>query len=222
MSRILCAKWRKICKQIAYKAVRCDLISGSVNREGIKMPEDMEIYSLIMEHPEKGIEVIMNSYTAFVYTIVHGKLHGICKKQDIEECVSDVFYEIYRTRYNICLEKGSIKAYLAVIAKRKAIDVFRKHRKNTEDMSIDEGIFDWITSDEDVEKLVFTNEVNDILIDVIKALGEPDSQIIIHKYYFGQSTKIISKLLGIKENTIDKKVSRALTKLRNALGGVLL
>ena len=52
-------------------------------------------------------------------------------------------------------------------------------------------------------------------------LSEPDKEIFIRKYYLGQSTKIISKILGIKENTIDKKVSRGLLKLKNILKGVL-
>jgi len=59
------------------------------------------------------------------------------------------------------------------------------------------------------------------LINEIKALGEPDSEIIIRKYYFGQSTRLIARALKLKENTVDKKVSRGLQKLRQSLGGVL-
>jgi RNA polymerase sigma-70 factor (ECF subfamily) len=59
------------------------------------------------------------------------------------------------------------------------------------------------------------------IINEIKFLGEPDSEIFIRKYYFRQSTKYISKIMGIKENTIDKKVSRGLIKLKQTLGVVL-
>jgi len=183
--------------------------------------DEKEMFLLLIQNPEKGLEKIMNQYMGFVYTIVCGKLSGMCSKQDIEECVSDIFYEVYRTRNLIDLEKGSLKSYLAVLSKRTAIDVFRKQRNSSNDVSFDEFDHDWIAADSDVEISVIDSETSDLLIQEIKALGEPDSQIMIRKYYFGQSSKIISKALGIKENTINKKASRALAKLKKVLGGIL-
>jgi len=182
---------------------------------------EKEMCSLLVRHPEKGIEKIMDKYIAFVYTIVYGKLSGVCSRQDIEECVSGIFYEVYQTRNLIDLEKGSLKSYLAVLSKRTAIDIFRKMRNKAGNVSLDEFEHDWIAADTNTEKAVIDSETSDLLIQEIKALGEPDSQIIIRKYYFGQSSKIISAVLGIKENTVNKKVSRSLVKLKEALGGVL-
>lgn len=71
------------------------------------------------------------------------------------------------------------------------------------------------------EQIVMNKENQNELIQVIKSLGEPDCEIFIRKYYFGQSTKSIANDLGMKENTIDKKVSRGHIKLRELLGGVL-
>jgi RNA polymerase sigma-70 factor (ECF subfamily) len=158
---------------------------------------------------------------ALVYTIVYGKLSNVCNKQDIEETVSDIFYQIYRARNLIDLEKGSLKSYIAVVSKRAAIDIYRKQRGKNDIVSINEFEYDWIASCTDIEKDVIDSETSDLLIKEIKALGEPDSQIMIRKYYFGQTSKAIAKVLGIKENTINKKVSRALVKLQQALGGVL-
>lgn len=185
------------------------------------MLSERDICSLLIKNPEKGMEKIMNQYMNYVYTIVYGKLSSICSKQDIEECVSDIFYEVYKTRYVIDLEKGSLKSYLAVISKRTAIDIFRKMKNNASNVSIEEFDHDWIASDSNVEKSIIDNEVNDLLIQEIKALGKPDSQILICKYYLGQSSKDISKTFGIKENTVNKKISRALVKLEDALGGAL-
>jgi RNA polymerase sigma-70 factor (ECF subfamily) len=183
------------------------------------MLDEKELLSLLFQNPEKGLGKMIDKYMGFVYTIVYGKLSNICNKQDIEECVSDIFYEAYKTRNLIDLEKGSLKSYLAVLSKRTAIDAFRKLSKNTDSISLNEIEHDWIASDTDIEKDVLESETSELLIKEIKALGEPDSQIVIRKYYFGQSSKTISKALGIKENTINKKISRALIKLKKALGG---
>ena len=185
------------------------------------MLSDKEIYSLLTTEPEKGTAKIMKQYMAFVYTIVYGKLSGITSRQEIEECVSDIFYEVYRTRNSIDLEKGSLKAYLAVLSKRRAVDLFRKLSKKAGEISTNDFDHEWLTSGDDVEKSVIDGEISELLLSEIKALGEPDSQIIIRKYYLGQSTKIISKALGLKPNTVDKKVSRALVKLKQALGGAI-
>ena len=185
------------------------------------MPGENEIFSLLIEKPEKGLEKLMKEYAAFVYTIVYGKLSGVCGKQDIEECVSDIFYELYRTRESIDPEKGSIKAYIAVLSKRRAIDAFRKLQNGDNVISIDEFEHDWIASDTDVETGAADRETGELLIQAIKALGFPDSQIMIRKYYFGQGAKDIARAMGLKENTVNKKVSRALAKLEKSLGGEL-
>lgn len=180
---------------------------------------DNEIVCQLIDCPEEGMENLMNQYTGYVYTIVYGKLSSVCNRQDMEECVSDIFYEFYKVRNRIDLKKGSVKSYLAVLSKRKAIDIYRKRKNDVGYVSIDAFDYDWLASDYSVEDKVGDSEASDILIDQIKALGDPDSQIVIRKYYFRQSTKIIAKALGMKENTVDKKVSRALTKLKHALGG---
>lgn len=185
------------------------------------MLSEKDLLSFLTQQPEKGLEKVMDQYTAFVYAIAYGRLSSICDKRDIEECVSDIFYEIYRTRNNIDLEKGSLKHYIAVLSKRKAVDVFRKQQRATSQLYTGEFEHDLVISDTDIERDAIDNETSERLIHEIKALGEPDSQIMIRKYYFGQSTKAISKATGIKENTVDKKVSRALVKLEQALKGAL-
>lgn len=78
---------------------------------------------------EKGLMQLMDTYMGLIYTIVKNKLGDVCCKEDIEECVSTVFYEFYKQRENIDLSKGSIKSFLCVIAKRKAIDLYRENTK---------------------------------------------------------------------------------------------
>ena len=175
-----------------------------------------KILALLNKNPEKGLEKLMKAYAGLVYTIVHNKLYPNCSKEDIEECVSTIFYEAYEKRHSIDLTKGSLKAFLAVLAKRRAIDLFRKMVKNTgKVVSLEDYAADGIVEGKLPSAAVgVEQETKELLIESIKSLGEPDNEIFIRKYYFGQSTKSISRLLGVKENTIDKKVSRGLVKLR--------
>jgi RNA polymerase sigma-70 factor (ECF subfamily) len=184
---------------------------------------DSELLNLFRTKPEKALDKMINMYAGLVYAIASDKLSLICSKEDIEECMSDVFYEVYKKREAIDLEKSTIKAFIAVVAKRKAIDIYRNLKnKNSKIVPLDYLLCeDTVLDSTIIEQHITEKEVQDAIIKEIKALGEPDSEIFIRKYYFGQSTKIIAKALGIKENTIDKKVSRGLVKLRKVLGGVL-
>lgn len=185
-------------------------------KEGVQLDESLLIE--LKEDPEKGLVSLMNTYMGLVYAIVKDKLGLQFSREDIEECVSTVFYEFYKQRDNIDLGKGSIKSFLAVIAKRRAVDLLRTN--NREVIRLDDA------DENSVECCKVQNitdmETKHVLIQGIKDLGKPDSEIFIRKYYLGQSTKMIAQVLGIKANTIDKKISRGLVKLREALGGVLL
>ena len=47
----------------------------------------------LKQHPDRGLELLVEEYTGYVYSIVKGKLNRF-SRQDIEECVSDVFYTV--------------------------------------------------------------------------------------------------------------------------------
>lgn len=182
------------------------------------MISDIELLKILNNKPETGLKIMMDDYMALVYTIIFNQLSNIYSKEDIEECVSDVFFEVFHYRNRIDLTRGSIKAFLAVIAKRKAIDMYRKNKNNTH-IPIEDIAESLFTASDEVADSILEKESNSVLIDAVKSLGEPDSEIIIRKYYFHQSSKDISKNIGIKVNTIDKKVSRCIQKLKKILGG---
>ncbi|AWK52683.1 RNA polymerase subunit sigma-24 [Clostridium beijerinckii] len=184
------------------------------------MISDIELLKLLNNKPEVGLKTMMDNYMALIYTIIFNKLSGMYSKEDIEECVSDVFFEVFNYKNRIDLQKGSIKSFLAIIAKRKAIDMYRKN-KNNNHIPIDNVAQDLYSMVDEVADSILLKESNSALIDAIKSLGEPDSEIIIRKYYLRQSSKDISKNIGVKVNTIDKKVSRCMQKLKTVLGGIV-
>ena len=184
------------------------------------MISDNKLLDILNNKPEMGLKIMMDDYMALIYIIIFNKLSGIYSKEDIEECVSDVFFEVFHYKDRIDLTKGSIKAFLAIIAKRKAIDMYRKNKNRTH-IPIDDVAESLYTTSDQVADSILIKESNSELIDAIKSLGEPDSEIIIRKYYLNQSSKDISKDIGIKVNTIDKKASRCMQKLKKLLGGII-
>ena len=83
--------------------------------------EDRELLKVLRQNPENGIRLVMKQYAALCYYIAKQKLLDF-PQEEVEECVSDVFLAFYHQYTAIDLERGSIKGFLSVLARRKAID----------------------------------------------------------------------------------------------------
>ena len=172
--------------------------------------EEQKLLELLKQKPNKALEQIMKKYMGICYSIIKNRLADF-SQQEIEECVSDVFVDIFDGREHISLEKGSLKTYICVIARRKAAQKYKKLIQKqslplTEEFPITKNEYELI-------------ENRSVLLQCIKELGEPDSHIFIMKYYLGYSTKMIAEKFDLKQNTVDKKVQRGLEKLKKALQG---
>ncbi|TCT12958.1 RNA polymerase sigma-70 factor (ECF subfamily) [Natranaerovirga pectinivora] len=183
--------------------------------------DDKELLTLLKHNPEEGLGYLINQYTNLIYSIVSNKVSSIGSTEDVKECVSDVITAFYEQINRINLDKGSIKSYLVIIAKNKAIDYYRKLIKiATKSTNMSEELFGLKDDKTNLEEAIIKQEEKKKLLVAIDSLGEPDREIFIRKYYIGQKTKEIAEILSLRHNTVDKKVSRGLEKLRNLLGGV--
>jgi len=181
---------------------------------------DASIIQLFQTDPEKGYILLTDIYTGLVYTIAYNKLSAVCTKEDINEFVTDIFYDFYCCRSQLDLAKGSIKAFLSVFTKRKAINLYHKKLKEQLVCSLyDDNIEHILMKKENVLQNVIAAETKKELIEAVKALGKPDSEIVIRKFYFGQTMKDISMEIGMKQKTVEKRYERALKKLRIRFGG---
>ncbi len=178
--------------------------------------DDRELLRILETDPESGIRQMMQRYAALAYSIVVGRAGSAASAEDIEECVSDVFFEVYRQRGRFDPEKGTLRAFVSVVARRRAINLFRRTVREAgrrADGEPPEGETD------SFEELLIGAEERHSLIETVRSLGEPDSQIIFRKYYFGQKSKEIASDLGMTPGAVDTRLSRALGKLRSMLGG---
>lgn len=134
--------------------------------------------------------------------------------------MADVFSEFYTELAKYDPNVSSIKSYLCVLARNHAIDIVRKRERQRSDVSLNDEdsllqISDNITIDNEIAEEELRREV----FSRVKALGEPDSSIIIRKYYLGQSSKEIADALKLTVSNVDTRASRAISKLRNLYGG---
>lgn len=177
--------------------------------------QDRVLLKKLKKDPEEGMKALIQEYAPLVYAVVRGKLNrGLFSDFDIEACVADTFSEFYLSfdKYNESL--GSIKAYLCVMARHNAIDLVRKKMREGMPLPLEEEILE----DDDLEEALFESELFSELVKEIKALGEPDCEIVMRKFYFGESSKQIAEALDMTVSNIDTRTHRALLKLRKKMG----
>ncbi len=181
---------------------------------------EQELLDKLKHEPQAGLESLIEQYAGLVYTIVRSKLVPYCSKEDVEECASDVFAAIFRQRDKIDHSKGSLRAYISTLARRTAISRYRSEilRKSTVSLDDDDIFPNGGESTVIIEDEFVSRETQRVVLDCVKALGDPDSEIIIRKYYYGQTAVQIANAVHLTPGAVQKRINRSLKKLRKALG----
>ena len=74
-----------------------------------------------------------------------------------------------------------------------------------------------LESGQDVEKDTDDSQRREVILKLISELGEPDSTIIIQKYYYGRSAKEIAEIVPLTPENIRVRSGRAVKRLKNML-----
>ena len=121
---------------------------------------DVKWLELLEKSPKKAHTMLIEEYGGYVYAVVIDKLRSLCSSEEIEDCVSDVFVELFTNIHNFDSSKGSLKGYISVISKRAAINAYRKlsYRQHITMSADDEETEIPVSADnpeEDVQKKLF-------------------------------------------------------------------
>lgn len=177
---------------------------------------DNELCKLLKNSPEAGQRAFYEKYFNYVYTIVFSRLKGAASREDIDECVGDVFAHCFFYFDKQSEISGSLKAFAATVARRKSIDTYRSVTRHiSRSMSIDDA--GEISSEEDVTETAENTELRRIIYDKLGELGEPDSTIVIQKYYYGRTSREIAHIVELSAENVRVRCSRAVKKLKAML-----
>lgn len=176
---------------------------------------ELELRALIDRSQQEGFRALFQQYQSYVYAIIWRRICTLGCKEDAEECVSDVFAEVFLHFADI--REGSLQGYLATVANRTAIDCYRRLRSRGGHTSLNDGAVQMLASDADVEASCEANAQSSILLEKIRSLGEPDATIILHKYFYDRSTAEIAATVHMQPVTVRVRLSRALKRLRTLL-----
>ncbi len=179
---------------------------------------DQEWLELMHASPKAGRRALIDNYSNLVYAIVLNKLKGCASREDIEDCVSDVFVTVFEAEGKFSASYGTLKSYISTIAKRTAIDAWRRltYRQNTTD-HLEDTEKELPSGEDDPSELLAGKLEKRRLWEIVKALGEPDTSIIVRQYFYEQSAKEIAKALSMTAAAVQKRSVRARAKMKELL-----
>ncbi len=172
------------------------------------MADEAKLLLRLKNKEHNSINEAISVYTPYLSTVLYNMAGNRLPKEDIEEIVSDVFIVLWQNAGVIDSQKGTLRSYIAAAARNFAL---KRLNKQTNYTSLD----DIELSDESsaVEKGLTSTAV----WDAVMSLGEPDSEIFVRHYKFGERLKDISKEMGINLSTVKTRLSRGKKKLKNIL-----
>ena len=166
---------------------------------------------------EQAHKELFEAYCGYVYTIVFNRLRSVAAREDIEECLCDVFADVYCYYDPGKNVSGDMSGFIGTIARRKAAALYKSIISGAETVSIDDESAQQLSSEQDVEREAAANEQRRIILGKIAGLGEPDSTIIIQKYYYGRSAAEIAGMVKLTPENIRVRSGRAVKKLKEML-----
>lgn len=167
---------------------------------------DSELLELYETDPQSAAAYTAETYNAYIYAIVSNKLYGF-PREDAEEVADDVLVRFWRDYKRVDLERGSVKAYICLLAQSLALNRRRELSRSASVLPLDEAVNS--QADDSIESRMRGKE----LLSRLSTLPDDDRKAVLMRYFYGMPHREIAARLGIKEAAARKKIERALKKL---------
>ena len=176
-----------------------------------------------MEHMDNMPEVNNNFYEKYhpqIRAVVSRILKNAGQAQDIDDCVNTVYLEIMEKLQQYNETRGTMSAFVNIIARSAAIDYCRGNIRRPGEL-IGEDMIDFLA-----EPMGFEDQAEfKILIEnILEKLTKDERILFTMRYIMFYSPEEIAKILKIRRSAVDMRVSRLKGKVKNFLikGGIVL
>ena len=165
---------------------------------------------------ESALAAVYDQYGGYVYSLA---LRVTRDRSTAEDITQDVFCHLWTKATDFDAERGSLRAWLGMLAHRRSVDRVRREeaRRARERRDLDQSVTAMPDVAEGAMNVVVTERVR-------VALGElPDEQrrCVEMAYFGGKTFREVAAALGIAEGTAKSRIRLALAKLANALEGAV-
>ena len=176
---------------------------------------EKRIIKRILKKDPKGLDYIMNTYMKKVYFLVD-KIIGFYGKEEVEECVSDVFLAIWEDINQYDESKGSFSSFVFMKTKYKALDYKRKLENKSEKYNILE---ETVPDNMSTEDIVLDKENSLEIINIINSFKEPDKTYFYLRYFMYYKIEEIAIKHKTTRASVENRLYRCRLKIKEYMKG---
>ena len=170
--------------------------------------DDDKIVYFIRKRNERGLELLIDSYSGLITSIIKKHLYNLRDKH--EECIDDVLLSIWNNIDSFDRSKNTLKNWIAAISQYRAIDYKRKYlRLLNEEVDISQ-----VENQLYINNIINEDELRSDIEELLCCLKQEDKDVFIKRYIEGKSRKEVALETGMKEEVIYNRISRGRKKLR--------
>ena len=166
----------------------------------------------LQSRDQQALEFVIDTYGDGVYRLV-ARICGQCSRQDLEECVSDVFMDVWNKIGKFDESRGTLRTWIFILAKYKALDYRRRGSNHPqEDIAAEDQPGGELT-----ERMVLLKEERTQLIELVGRLPEIDRQVFIERYVHEERIEAIAVRLGLTGKAVESRLVRIRKWLKEQL-----
>ena len=185
----------------------------STAEHSMSLEDQATLMKGVVSNEAAAFAELSQRFRPFVFSIVYGVLNDL---EDAEDVTQDVFMSIWRKASAWSPSRGSLTAWVASIARNRAIDIIRsKNRRSSgnkryqEECKVDVGAFADSAADS-----VSKSEEHEIARLAVGELCTGQREAIELTYFHGLSQSEVSERMGLSLGTTKSRIRRGVSKLR--------
>jgi RNA polymerase sigma-70 factor, ECF subfamily len=186
--------------------------SGSMTGSA-SVPADLDLLRRVAQRDEAALGILYDRFGGIVYALAH-RIVG--QQVDAEEVAMETFSQVWRDAGKFDASRGTVAAWLCIIARSRALDLVRSHsrRQRLTDSVAREPVDEAVGAPD-----VLHDERRQAVGAALAELPEAQREAIELAYYQGLSQSEIAERLQQPLGTIKTRMRTGMLRLREMLRG---
>ncbi|MFY9647313.1 MAG: sigma-70 family RNA polymerase sigma factor [Terriglobales bacterium] len=172
------------------------------------IPSDLALVAAIRSADQSAMAALYDRYSSIVYAVTLRVLQDTAAAEDV---LQDIFMQLWRNPGAFDASRGSMAAWLAVIARHRAIDALRRRRPEND---IEETI---VSVEPDLASDADRSRAMEKVRGLLQTMPQPQRSALEMAYFEGLTHVEIAEKTGEPLGTIKTRIRNGLLSLRKVL-----